>query len=110
MNFEQGDIVVVDFNPSVGHEPAKSRPAIVVSGYGFNSHSSLVGVVPITSKNNGYPLHIPVKGTGDVSGFACVEKLRTLDLQHRGCRLVGCADDATMRAIMSCIRGMFELR
>ncbi|MEG1494363.1 MAG: type II toxin-antitoxin system PemK/MazF family toxin, partial [Gordonibacter sp.] len=53
MNLEQGDIVIVDFNPSVGHESAKSRPAIVVSGYGFNSRSSLVAVVPVTSGNNG---------------------------------------------------------
>ncbi|MEG2932662.1 MAG: type II toxin-antitoxin system PemK/MazF family toxin [Gordonibacter sp.] len=110
MNLEQGDIVIVDFNPSVGHEPAKSRPAIVVSGYGFNSRSSLVAVVPVTSGNNGYPLHIPVAGAEGVQGFACVEKLRTIDLDHRGCRFAGRANDETMRTIIGCIRGMLELR
>ena len=46
MSLEQGDVILVDFNPSVGHEPAKLRPAVVVSGYGFNSRANLVAVVP----------------------------------------------------------------
>ena len=48
MSLEQGDVILVDFNPSVGHEPAKLRPAVVVSGYGFNSRANLVAVVPTT--------------------------------------------------------------
>lgn len=108
--FEQGDIVEVDFSPSVGHEPAKVRPAVIVSGYGFNSRSTMVSVVPVTSKNNGYPLHVPVTGSNGVIGFACVEQLRNIDLAHRGCRLIGTADDATMRSILGSIRGMLELR
>ena len=37
MSIVQCDVILVDFNPSVGHEPAKLRPAVVVSGYGYNS-------------------------------------------------------------------------
>ena len=106
---EQGDIIEVDFNPSVGHEPAKSRPAVVVTGYAFNARASLVGVVPIQSTDDGYPLHVPISGAG-LHGFACVEMLRTLDVERRGYRLVGSADDAAMRSIMGIVRGMFELR
>lgn len=106
---EQGDIVEIDFNPSVGHEPAKARPAIVVTSYGFNSHSSLVGVVPVQSTDNGYPLHVPVSDAG-LHGFACVEMLRTVDVERRGCRMLGVASDATMRRIMGIVRGMFNLR
>lgn len=106
---EQGDLVRVDFNPSVGHEPAKSRPAVVVSGYGFNSRSSLVSVVPITSRDNGYPLHIPCAVEG-ATCFACVEQLRNIDLGHRTYTRIGYAADDEMRAIMSAIRGMLELR
>ena len=58
MSLEQGDVILVDFNPSVGHEPAKLRPAVVVSGYGFNSRANLVAVVPTTTKDNGYPLYV----------------------------------------------------
>ena len=106
---EQGDIIEVDFNPSMGHEPAKSCPAIVVTDYSFNSRSSLVGVVPIQSTNNGYPLHVPVDEMG-LHGFACVEMARNIDVESRGCRHIGYADDKTMRTIMSYIRGMYGLR
>ncbi len=106
---EQGDIVRVNFNPSMGHEPARERPALVVSGFGFNSRSSLVCVAPITSQNNGYPLHIPIQGD-DTHGFACIEQVRTLDLNHRGFCYVGVADDDSMRNVMGALRGMLELR
>jgi mRNA interferase MazF len=97
---EQGDLIEIDFNPSVGHVPAKLRPAVVVSGYGFNSRSNLVAVVPISSTDNGYPLHVEVE-TNKVSGFAFVEALRTLDVSQRSYKLLDCADDSAMKAIMT---------
>lgn len=106
---EQGDLIRVDFTPSVGHEPCKSRPAVVVSGFGFNSRSSLTVLVPITSTDTGYPLHVRVRERG-VLGFACVEQLRALDVQQRGYEFLGSVDDATLRSIMSKIRGIFSLR
>ena len=106
---EQGDIIEVDFNPSVGHEPAKRRPAIVVTSFGFNSRSPLVGVVPIQTKDSGYPLHVPVDGAG-LHGFACVEMMRTIDVERRGCKLLGVAEDATMRKVMGVIRGIYDFR
>jgi mRNA interferase MazF len=106
---EQGDIIEVDFSPSVGHEPAKLRPAIVVSSFDFNSRSSLVSVVPITSVNNGYPLHVPLTAP-PVSGYACVEQLRNIDLSQRGYTLLTSASDKEMNTIAGAIRGMFGLR
>ena len=105
---EQGDLIEIDFTPAVGHEPAKLRPAVVISGYGFNSRSSLVALVPISSTDNGYPLHVKIE-TDKVSGFAFVEALRTLDVTQRGYTLLGYADDDVMKKILTNIRGMFEL-
>ena len=110
MSLEQGDVILVDFNPSVGHEPAKLRPAVVVSGYGFNSRANLVAVVPTTTKDNGYPLHVPATCSGRSIGFACVELLRTIDVCQRGFEYLGVADDETLRSILASTRGMLELR
>ena len=57
--YDQGDIIEVSFDPSIGHEPQKKRPAVVVSTYDFNMRSSLTFVAPITSTFNKYPLHVP---------------------------------------------------
>ena len=102
-------MIEVDFNSGVGHEPAKRRPAIVVTSYAFNVRSSLVGVVPIQSKDTGYPLHVPVHEPS-LHGYACVEQVRNIDVVRRGCRLIGCASDALMRRVMGIIRGMYGLR
>ena len=105
---EQGDLIEIDFAPAVGHEPAKLRPAVVVSGYGFNSRSSLVALVPISTTDNGYPLHVKIE-TDKVSGFAFVEAFRTLDVAQRGYTYLGVATDSAMKEIMTNIRGMLEL-
>ncbi len=102
-------MIEVDFNSGVGHEPAKRRPAIVVTSYAFNVRSSLVGVAPIQSKDTGYPLHVPVDEAG-LHGYACVEKVRNIDVERRGYCLIGCASDALMRRVMGIIRGMYGLR
>lgn len=106
---EQGDIIEVDFNPSVGHEHAKYSPAIVITDWAFNSRSSLVGVVPVQSTDSGYPLHVAVSDAG-LHGFACVEMARNIDVEQRGYRIIGNTSDATMLRIMSLIRGMYGLR
>lgn len=106
---EQGDVIEVDFNPSIGHEPAKSRPAVVITDWGFNSRSSLVGVVPVQSTDSGYPLHVPIHDAG-LHGFACVEMARNIDVERRGYRLLGYASDSTMRRIMGLVRGMYGFR
>ncbi len=44
-----GSIWVVRFEPSVGTEIRKTRPALVVSGSAFNAQRSKVTVLPFTS-------------------------------------------------------------
>lgn len=106
---EQGDVIEVDFSPAVGHEPAKRRPAVVITDYGFNTRSSLVGVVPVQTADNGYPLHVPIDCEG-LHGFACVEMARNIDVERRGYELVGYAGDAAMARIMGLVRGMYGFR
>jgi mRNA interferase MazF len=47
-NYLQGDICLVDFNPTLGDEISKIRPAIIVSS-NFSSGLDLKIVAPITS-------------------------------------------------------------
>lgn len=88
--FSQGDIVEVNFDPTVGHEPAKRRPALVVSVDAFNLRSSMTFVAPITSLANDYPLHVPFEDEeSGVRGSICVEQTRAIDLSARPCEKVG---------------------
>ena len=102
-------MIEVDFNSGVGHEPAKRRPAIVVTSYAFNVRSLLVGVAPIQSKDTGYPLHVPVDEAG-LHGYACVEQVRNIDVERSWYRLIGYASDSLMRQVACIIRGVYGLR
>ena len=111
--YEQGDIIEVNFNPTVGHEPQKLRPALVVSvGYFNNVASSLTVVCPITSTVNKHPLHIEIPEDNVVSGCVCVEQLRAIDLSSplRQARHLGSSlDQATMAAVLDAIGAVFDI-
>lgn len=111
MNVEQGDLIEVGFDPTVGHEPQKRRPALVVSdGYFNNVLSSLVVVCPITSVSNGHPLHVEIAGGNVVRGCVCLEQLRALDLEARGARPLGDSlDERTMSRVLDGLGAMFGI-
>ncbi|MBI4256491.1 type II toxin-antitoxin system PemK/MazF family toxin [Candidatus Uhrbacteria bacterium] len=46
----QGEIYLVNFEPSIGHECRKVRPALVIQSDEIFDTSSLVTVMPISSK------------------------------------------------------------
>ncbi len=109
MNLHYGDVVWADLDPSKDHEQAKRRPLIVVSNDRYNRRCSLTMVVPITSKETGYPLHadvgmVPSEGTpAPIRGFAEAEQLKTLDLNARSAVPVGHIDEAGMAKILGLV-------
>lgn len=46
---ERGDVFLVNFDPTVGAEARKTRPAVVVSNNINNAHSPIVSIAPISS-------------------------------------------------------------
>lgn len=48
--FRQGEIYRVNFSPSVGHEYKKERPAVIIQSDEQLRKSSLMTVMPFTSK------------------------------------------------------------
>lgn len=50
MKIKKGDIVLINFDPSIGNEIKKTRPAVVIQNNIANKYSPLVTVVPCTSR------------------------------------------------------------
>ena len=111
--YEQGDIIEVNFNPTVGHEPQKRRPALVVSvGYFNNFISSLTVVCPIASTVNKHPLHIEIPEGSTVSGCICVEQMRAIDLNNplrQAEHLHESLDRETMALVLDAIGAIFDI-
>jgi mRNA interferase MazF len=103
--FDQGDIVEFDFSPAEGHEPKGRRPALVVSNAHFNVGTSMTLVCPITTIDNGFPLHFRLPENLHTYGFVVVEQVRAFDLQtRRATRIEALNDAALTAAIAECIR------
>ncbi len=102
---EQGDIVSLNFDPSRRHEPAGRHYAVVLSTWEVNRMSAITLLAPITSRDNGYPLHVPIAEGNDIHGFVQCEAVRAMDLnvreQENAAEIVGALDDATLADVLA---------
>jgi mRNA interferase MazF len=48
-SIKRGDVFLVNFDPTVGAEARKTRPAVVISNDINNAHSPIVSISPVTS-------------------------------------------------------------
>lgn len=82
---QAGDIVMVDFDPQVGREQAKRRPALVLTDARYNRASGLMVVCPLTSVRKPYPFALPVT-VDKVEGAILVDQLKSIDWAGRKAR------------------------
>lgn len=105
-SLHRGSIVFAALRGAVGSEIRKSRPWLVVSPDELNEVSMTVTVVPLTSGDFPYPFRIPCTWRG-VKGHVVVDQPRTID-RRRIERIAGELPEATVRAVLSKLREMFE--
>ncbi len=56
-----GEVWYVDFDPQVGREQGRRRPALVISNDRYNATANgLIIVAPITGTDRGIPVHVMV--------------------------------------------------
>lgn len=82
--FKQGDIILLDFNPTKGHEQAGRRPALVISNDDYSKIMGLYIVCPITNNTKPFPSHVPLDDRTQTTGCILCEHVRTVDLNARG--------------------------
>jgi mRNA interferase MazF len=96
----RGELWYVKLDPTLGHEQAGQRPALVVSVDRFNhGGSGLVVVVPLTSQAKSIPLHVrvdPPEGGLTLVSYAKPEDIRSVSLQ----RLAACLGQVTERTML----------
>lgn len=78
---DEGHIVWLTLDPSLGHEQRGRRPALVLSPAKLNKASGLAIVCPVTSQVKGYPFEIPV--TLSNQSVILVDHVRSVDWKVR---------------------------
>jgi mRNA interferase MazF len=113
-NYRLGSIWLVNFDPSIGTEIRKTRPAMIVSGTLFNQRRK-VTVLPITSSSPDSRL-LPVvvalepdgiNGLTTDSFIICIDPM-TFDKQ-RLVKQLGMSNSEQIRQVQTILRSYLEL-
>jgi mRNA interferase MazF len=78
MVVRQYDIVLINLDPTVGHEIKKVRPCAVISPDEMNRHIDTVIIAPMTSRSHAYPTRVPLRFKGK-DGWVVLDQIRTVD-------------------------------
>ena len=82
---EAGDGVRLAFDPQVGHEQARHRPALVISPASYNARNGLMVCGPLTTRIKGHPFEVLVEIDG-VHGAVLSDPVKSLDWKARRAR------------------------
>ena len=96
MTIRHGHIWSVALDPTVANEQRGTRPCLVVSGNRFNALPIRQAiVVPLTTRERGFPHHIPVADDGGLNrpSWAMCEALRAVSTQRFGRRISSATHD-----------------
>ena len=113
-DYRLGSIWLVSFDPSIGTEIRKTRPAVIVSGTAFNRRSK-VTVLPITSANPSdrlLPVIVPLvpsvtNGLSSDSFVVCVDPM-TFD-KRRLIQVIGQIEPNQLQEIQQILLRYLEL-
>ncbi|MBC8465335.1 MAG: type II toxin-antitoxin system PemK/MazF family toxin [Parcubacteria group bacterium] len=104
ISIRRGDVVIVNFDPTIGAEIKKIRPALVIQNDIGNTYSNTIIVTAITSREKGekrYPTEVFLeKGDAGLEDDSVVllSHIRTIDIQ-RIIKKIGKVNSDTMQSV-----------
>lgn len=105
----RGEVYLVSFDPTVGHEIQKTRPAVIIQNDVSNQYSPITIVAAISSQFGSppHPREVPVQ-LGRTTGLSqpsavILNQIRSID-RERLIRRLGSLDAATMRQVDGALR------
>lgn len=103
----RGDIVVVELDPTRGHEMRKTRPGVVVQNDTGNRNAGTTVVAPATTTHRGYPFEVRVPAAEsdfEQDSSIRVGQLRTVDIAERIRFVAGHLSASVMRDVDDALR------
>ena len=104
----RGDVWWVNFEPSIGGEIRKKRPAIIISNNASNKFLNRVQVIPITSNTDRlFPSEAYVTVAGK-KGKSMADQVATVSKQRLS-KCIGSVSDDEMKMVVEAIKTQLDL-
>jgi len=106
---KRGEVWLVNFDPQIGSEIKKARPAVIVEREPFTRLRRTVAVVPLSAAHDQteFPLLVATRFKG-FAGVAVVDQLKACD-KSRLIRRVGQLSEVEMEEISRAMVDLFDL-
>ena len=99
----------MDFDPQLGREQARRRPALVITEQAYNRASGLAVVCPVTSKRKPYPFALPIN-IDNVEGAILVDHVKSLDWTARNAEFHSKAESAAVAKVRAYLGVLLGIR
>jgi mRNA interferase MazF len=104
-----GDLIWIDFDPQVGREQTKRRPALVVTDQSYNRASGLAILCPLTSRRRPYPFALPTV-IDKIESAVLVDQLKSMDWAARKATFHSKADPALLVKVRTYLGVLLGIR
>ena len=100
---KRGEVWWVEFDPAIGSEIRKTRPAVIISNNSANRHLARVVVIPFSSNTSRiYPGEAPVE-VGSQQSKVMADQIMAADESHLKSRL-GALSKTDMLAVEKAVK------
>ena len=106
---KQGDIILLDFDPTMGREQAGYRPAVVISQTAYNQKRNLLIICPITHTVKPLRLRVLLDERTQTQGDIICEQVRTIDLLARKCKVVEPLPKDLLKQVLEAVAVIIKL-
>ena len=102
---DAGEVIWVDFDPTVGHEQAGKRPALVLSPASYNAKTNLLLACAMTSEVKGYPFEVVMPD----GGVVLADQVKCIDWRFRNARRKEVAPAEVLRRVRSLLGTLLQI-
>ena len=104
----RGDIVKLDFDPILGREQARYRPALIITQKQFNQATRLALVCPIASQVKGFPLEVILSDDLITNGVILTFQVKTIDWLERHIKYVESLPPETIEDVLAKLQVLID--
>jgi|SRR5580658_2009941 mRNA interferase MazF len=105
---EAGGLDRINFDPQAGRQQPKNRPALVMTGSGFDAATGLVVACPANRTDRPLRTRVALTGT-ETSGFVVIEQVKSIDWRARGAAFIERVPKPLFDEVKSRIATMLDL-